>query len=379
MSKIFLPNANKITENDFLDLLLHMVEQKASDTYLLSGDFVLMDISGRKEIVSNVKLTTGCVEKISKKIAGDDAITRINSGEFIDTEYDFKREGKRYRFRVNLSPSFTNGNTGIQITIREVPVNIPTLEQLKMSKEDSIYKNFFPPQGLVLVTGPTGSGKSTLMACCIATKVQEEDCHRIFNCYEAPIEFVYDDIEKPSSRIYQMKVASIKDFSRCISNSLRRKPEVIVVGESRDRETISASVEAAQTGHLVISTSHTTGVAATLRRMIIVFPSNERDGMQADILEQLHMIVSQRLLKTIDGKRVAVKEKLVFTKKMKDALLKIPPLKINIAIRKILEKHNEGLLVEAKKFLDEEIISEHEYNELAMNLKNDEEDFGELV
>lgn len=379
MSEIFLPDANKITEDDFYDMLLHMVEHKASDTYLLSGDFIIMDISGRKKQVSNVKLTFGAVEKIAKRIAGDDAITRLNSGDFIDTEFDFKRDGNRYRFRVNLSPSFTNGNSGIQITIREVPVNIPSLEQLGMSKEDSIYTNFFPPQGLVLVTGPTGSGKSTLMACCISTKVQEEDCHRIFNCYEAPIEFVYDDINKPSARIYQMKVAEIKDFSRCISNSLRRKPEVIVVGESRDRETIAASVEAAQTGHLVISTSHTTGVAATLRRMIIVFPSNERDGMQADILEQLHMIVSQRLLKTVDGKRVAVKEKLVFTKKMKDALLKIPPLKINVAIRKILEKHNEGLLIEAKKFLDKGIISETEYKQLEMNLKSDEDELGELL
>ncbi len=236
MSEIFLPDANKITEDDFYDMLLHMVEHKASDTYLLSGDFIIMDISGRKKQVSNVKLTFGAVEKIAKRIAGDDAITRLNSGDFIDTEFDFKRDGNRYRFRVNLSPSFTNGNSGIQITIREVPVNIPSLEQLGMSKEDSIYTNFFPPQGLVLVTGPTGSGKSTLMACCISTKVQEEDCHRIFNCYEAPIEFVYDDINKPSARIYQMKVAEIKDFSRCISNSLRRKPEVIVVGESRDRE-----------------------------------------------------------------------------------------------------------------------------------------------
>ncbi len=101
--------------------------------------------------------------------------------------------------------------------------------------------------------------------------------------------------------------------------------------------------------------------------------------MQADILEQLHMIVSQRLLKTVDGKRVAVKEKLVFTKKMKDALLKIPPLKINVAIRKILEKHNEGLLIEAKKFLDKGIISETEYKQLEMNLKSDEEELGELL
>lgn len=374
MDLILHPEKNKITEEDMYDILFHMVKHSASDTYLLSGDFIIMDIKGRKTIVTKIQLTFGTVEKIAKKIAGDSIVTRLNSGEFVDKEFDFKRDGERFRFRTNISPSFTNGNQGIQITIREIPIYIPTLEEIGCSKEDPIYQNFFPLQGLVLVTGPTGSGKSTLMASCIATKVQEEDCHRIFNCYEAPIEFVYDAIEKPTARVYQTQVAEVSDFSRCISNSLRRKPEVIVVGESRDQETIKASVEASQTGHLVISTSHTTGVAATLRRMIIVFPSNERDGMQADIIEQIHMIVSQRLLRTVEGGRIAIKEKLVFTKKMKDHLLKINPLQINVAIREILASHNEGLLVEAQKLLDKGTISEREFNLLAMNFKSEEEE-----
>jgi defect in organelle trafficking protein DotB len=374
MNLILHPEKNKITEDDLFDILFHMVKHGASDIYLLSGDYVIMDIKGRKTITTKTQLTFGTIEKIAKKIAGDSVVTRLNSGEFIDKAFDFKRDGERFRFRINITPSFTNGNQGIQITIREIPVYIPNLEEIGCSKEDDIYKNFFPLQGLVLVTGPTGSGKSTLMASCIAAKVQEEDCHRIFNCYEAPIEFVYDDIVKPSSRIYQTQVAEVSDFSRCISNSLRRKPEVIVVGESRDQETIKASVEAAQTGHLVISTSHTTGVAATLRRMIIVFPSNERDGMQADIIDQIHMIVSQRLLRTVDGGRVAIKEKLIFTKKMKNHLLKINPLQINVAIRDILESHNEGLLIEAQKLLDDGKVSEREFEQLAMTLKNEEEE-----
>jgi defect-in-organelle-trafficking protein DotB len=358
---ILLPEQNKITHEDFYKILFHMVKLGASDTYLHSGDYIIMDISGRKTVVTNLQLTFGTIEKIAKRIAGDDAVTRLNSGDFIDKEFDFKDDGDRYRFRINITYTIANGNTAIQITIREIPVDIPSLEKIGCSINDEIYQNFFPAQGLVLVTGPTGSGKSTLMASCIAQKLQDPDCHRIFNAYEAPIEFVYDKIDKPTSRIYQTPVRDVKDFSRCISNSLRRKPEVIIVGELRDYETISAAVEASQTGHLVISTAHTTGVPNTVRRLITVFPSNERDGRQADILEQLHMIVAQRLLRTVDGGRVAIREKLIFTQAMKDSLLEADPLKINLAIRRILTDHNEGMIIESKKLFDSGKISELEY------------------
>lgn len=363
--KIIFKNIQKITEDHLSDILLHMVKLKASDIYLHSGELILMDIYGLKTNVTEIPTTFTTIEDISKKIAGKDAITRLNSGEFINLEYEEKHEGKRYRFRINLTPTRSKGQSGVQITIREIPITIPTLEDSGLDKSDPIYKNCFPSNGLVLITGPTGSGKSTLMAACIGAKLQELDCHKIFNSYEAPIEFVYDSLYMPSARIFQTSVRNVDLYGDYITNSLRRKPEVIIVGELRDTAAIAAAIEAGQTGHLLISTLHTNGVPNSVKRLITKFPAGERDSRQFEVLDQLHMIVSQKLLKTIDGKRVAVREKLIFTQKIKDELSFINPLLINNAIRDIMTQQNEGIVLRAKELFDLNIISLKEYENVS--------------
>jgi defect-in-organelle-trafficking protein DotB len=356
----------KLLEEHFDIILGHMHKVGASDIYLSSSEKVCMDISGNKIDVTKRMTTFKTIEGFAKKLVGDNAIARLNNAEFIDLGHEQRVDGERYRFRINLTNITIKGQSGIQITIRSITVDPPALELIGLDVNHNIYKNFFPMNGLVLVTGPTGSGKSTLMASCVATKLAEPNCNRIINTYEEPIEFVYDNVEKQNSRIYQTSVPNgVASFSEGLKSSLRRAPEVIIIGELRDAETISAAVEAGQTGHLVIGTAHTTGVPATVRRLITKFPSNERDSRQADILDQLHMIVAQKLLKTKDGKRVAVRETLVFTSEMKDSLLSENPLKINLAIRKILNDHNLGMLKDAKKYLDDGIIDELEYKFLA--------------
>ena len=371
MEQLIFKDKHKITEQDFIPLLLEMIKLEASDIYLQSGDLILMDIHGRKINVTTIPVTFNSLEKIAKLIAGDDAISRLNRDDAIDIKYEFKNDGNRYRFRINITPTVAKGQSAIQITVREIPLKIPTLSEIGLSIDNIIYKKFFPNQGMVLITGPTGSGKSTLMASCIAEKLQEEDCHRIFNTYEAPIEFVYDSVKKISSRIFQTTVNDISKFGHWISNSLRRKPEVIIVGELRDIESISAAVEAGQTGHLVISTVHTQSVPATVRRLITSFPSHERDGRQADIIDQLHMVVAQRLLRTIDGKRIAIREMLIFTPEIKDMLMNVNPLKITQAIRKIMNDQGVGLSFEAKKMFEQNIISEREYKYISSSLSSE--------
>jgi defect-in-organelle-trafficking protein DotB len=364
----------KITKDHFEDILSHMDNVEASDIYIHSGERILMDIHGNKVDVTKNPTTFNTVEGFAKLIAGDNAIARLNSSEAIDKEFERKKEGKRYRYRVNLTNTKFNAQSAIQITIRAIPVDPPKLNTIGLTNEHPIYKGFFPKQGMVLVTGPTGSGKSTLMASCLAENISEPDCNRIYNTYESPIEFVYDNIKKQSARVFQTSVPDgIKTFQRGLENSLRRKPEVIVVGELRDPETITAAIDAGMTGHLVIGTAHTNGVPATVRRLITVFPANERDGRQADILDQLHMVVAQKLLRTVDGKRVAVRETFIFEPKIKDYLLGIDPLKINLTIRKIMNDKKIGMIFEAKKFLDKGIISEHEFRLLAGSFSSEED------
>ena len=220
------------------------------------------------------------MEIITKHLQGDNAIGRLNSGEPIDDELEIKLdiegELRRFRFRLNFTGTKVEGKDAIQATIRSIPVTPPPLEKIGLSRDHFIYKNFFPMQGLVVVTGPTGSGKSTLMASCVAELLREEFANRVINTYEAPIEFVYDEIDSPSCLVTQSSVPqNCSTFKKAIENSLRRKPEIIIVGEMRDAETIAAAIEAAQTGHLVIGTSHTNGVPETIRRLINTFGADE--------------------------------------------------------------------------------------------------------
>ncbi len=361
---------HKFEEKHFNDILLHLNNIDGSDVYLQSGDKIIMDVSGFKRKVSKKPISFDSMELITKELMGDNAVGRLNSGKPIDDEYETKLEidnkMHRFRYRMNFTGVKKFGKDGIQATIRSIPVTPPPLDKIGLDRNHFIYKNFFPLQGLVLVTGPTGSGKSTLMASCVAEMLREEHANRVFNTYEAPIEFVYDEIDSPSCLITQSSVPqNCATFKQGIENSLRRKPEIIIVGEMRDAETIAAAIEAAQTGHLVIGTAHTNGVPETIRRLINTFDSTERESRQADIVDCLQFIVAQRLLKTVDDKRCAVREHLKFDQGIKERLLNVEARKINIETRKILNEKNISMELDAKEQMEKGIVRPSEYEELA--------------
>lgn len=360
----------KFKAEHFRDILKHLNDIEGSDVFLQSGDKIIMDVHGLKKKVTRKPISFDSMELILKDLKGDNAVGRLNSGEPIDDEYEIKLEVdgfmKRFRYRMNFTGTKNKGDDAIQATIRSIPVTPPELSKIGLSVSDVIYQNFFPLQGLVVVTGPTGSGKSTLMASCIAELLRDINANRIINTYESPIEFVYDEIDSPSCMISQSSVPqNCSTFKRGIENSLRRKPEIIIVGELRDTETIAAAIEASQTGHLVIGTSHTNGVPETVRRLINTFDASERESRQNDIIDSLQLVVSQRLLKTVDGRRSAVREHLKFTQEIKERLLNIEPRKITIETRKILNENNISMELDAKKQMEEGIILKSEYNDLA--------------
>lgn len=340
------------------ELLVFCANNNASDITFQSEEAVFAEIYGRLFKVTKRKLTNNEVSEIINAMYGANGIAQILSGDDIDTHYEVRPSRfERYRFRINATGCMVEGHNGLQITARTIPNEPPDLETLELP--DNIIKAIAPEQGIVYVTGATGSGKSTLLAAIIKNLVTKEDGNRKVLTYEAPIEFVFDGVKKPSSIVSQSEIPKhLPSFSAGVRNALRRKPGLILVGESRDQETIAAAIDAAMTGHLVYTTLHSNGVAETIRRLVNTFPYEERHGRSIDITETIRMVIWQKLVPSVDGKRVALREYLVFNEEIRDHLLESDIEAVTANTRELLKTHGQTMLVDAKQKFEQGIIDE---------------------
>lgn len=359
---LFENTPTRITKNDFDEILMHCVNHDASDVTLQTGEPVIAEIYGKLFAVTQRPLLGNEIADLLNDIYGPNGMTQLSSGVDIDSNYEVKiNRGQRVRFRVNGTACLVKGNDGLQITMRTIPVDPPSLDLLNL--EDDILKNYAPEQGTVVITGSTGSGKSTLLAALIRSLAEQEDSHRKILTYESPIEFVYDNVSAPACVISQSEIPKhLPTFSAGVRNALRRKPRLILVGEARDEQTIAAVIDAALTGHPVYTTVHSNGVADCVRRMISNFPAEERHGRALDILEIMRLCVWQKLVQTVDGKRVPLREYLVFDENVRDKLIGTPVEEVTAQARKLLKEYGQPIEVDAKKKFDEGIISERTYN-----------------
>lgn len=222
--------------------------------------------------------------------------------EFFETDFSFEIPGLA-RFRVNVF----NHNRGVGGVFRTIPSNILTLEELGCP---SIFKEIAEtPRGIVLVTGPTGSGKSTTLAAMMDYKNDTEFGHIL--TIEDPIEFVH---QSKKCLINQREVhRDTLGFNEALRSALREDPDIILVGEMRDPETIRLALTAAETGHLVFGTLHTSSAAKTIDRIIDVFPAAEKEMVRSMLSESLRSVISQTLLKKVSGGRVAAHEIMIGT------------------------------------------------------------------
>ncbi len=274
--------------------LAGLVEHGGSDLHLKSGSQFRGRIHGEM-----IKLS----DEILSYKDGIQLAKEVLKGRFKDlvrdksVDFNYKLNEK-YRFRGNM---FFQAD-GVSAVFRVIPVDIPTMEALNLPK--SIGKLCDLKRGLVLVTGPTGSGKSTTLASIIDNINMHQKKHII--TIEDPIEFVYQD---KNSLINQRAIGQdAKDFSTALRAALREDPDVILVGEMRDMETIETAMHAAETGHLVLSTLHTVDAKDTINRIIGMFPGNEQNKIRMSLAAVLQGVLSQRLVKTTDGKRAAAIE-----------------------------------------------------------------------
>lgn len=343
----------------FMDKMLQHAENlNASDITIQSGSAIFAEVYGRLMKITNRQLSNTEVGDLINAIYGPNATTQLLSGKDIDTHYEFRpNRGVRYRYRVNATACLVEGHDSIQITLRTIPITPPKLETMNLP--DNILEAIAPQEGIVFITGATGSGKSTLLASIIRELIEREDSHRKVLTYESPIEFVYDEIETVSAIVSQSEIPRhLPDFADGVRNALRRKPRLIMVGEARDAETISAALEAALTGHPVYTTLHTSGVAETMRRLVTSFSGEERLGRTIDILETIRLCIWQKLVPTVDGKRVALREYLIFDEEVRDILLESDPNEVTMATRKLVRQRGQLMTVDAKNKFEQGIISE---------------------
>lgn len=363
MSEYLIPNEPVRYNKAELDrVLVHAVEKDASDITFQTNSPVLAEIHGRIYPITARKISNAEVGEMINFIYGANGTTQIFSGKDVDTHYEIRpTRTERYRFRINGTGCQVEGHDGIQITARTIPTTPPKLESLNL--DPAIIKNMSPKQGTVVITGATGSGKSTLLAAIIRELLEDPEANRKMLTYESPIEFVYDMIQSPSSLIAQSEIPRhLPSFAAGVRNALRRKPGLILVGEARDPETIAAVIDAALTGHPVYTTVHSNGVADAVRRMVSTFPADERNGRALDILETLRLVVWQQLAPATDGKRVALREYLVFNDQIRDELLNVDVDRLAAHTRIMLKKHGQPMLADAQKKFDEGILDERFFN-----------------
>ncbi len=375
--QIYLPNEpTRFTPANLHDLLEHCENLHASDITIQTSEPVFAEVYGRLLKVTQRQLSNTEVGDLINGIYGPNGTAMLLGGQDIDTHYEFKpTRAKRYRYRINATACMVEGHDGIQITIRPIPGAPPALATMDL--DQVLLDAIEPPEGVIYVTGSTGSGKSTLLASIIRDIIEKKESHRKVLTYEAPIEFVYDDIETESAIVSQSEIPRhIPTFADGVRNALRRKPRLILVGEARDPETISAVIDAALTGHPVYTTLHTTGVAETIRRLVTAFPADERHGRTIDILETIRLSIWQKLVPTVDGKRVALREYLVFDEEVRELLLNTPVEEVTSATRKLLKERGQTMEDEAKRKFEAGIIPEHEYRIMVAGSKNLDVDLG---
>ena len=249
-----------------------------------------------KQMSEYPSLTNDIIMDVMKQMTND--AQKASIAQSIDTDFSYVTESG-FRHRVNIY--FQRGNTAI--AIRLLRNDIPTLEELKLP--DILSDFCMRPRGLVLVTGPTGSGKSTTLAAMIDYVNIHKSAHII--TVEDPIEYMH---EHKRCMVNQREVGmDVPDFASALRAALREDPDVILVGEMRDFETISAAVTAAETGHLVFSTLHTTSASDTINRIIDVYPEHQQQQIRAQLANVLVAVISQTLVPTADGKgRIAAQE-----------------------------------------------------------------------
>jgi twitching motility protein PilT len=327
------------------DLLQLVVSEGAADLHLRVGVPPVIRLHGILHRVEGPQLTPEDTEELMRSITSEDHIQHVREKGGADFGFAF---GEMARFRVSVFKE--KGQFGL--VLRQIPSKLLTMEQIGIppSAKDLLYK----PRGLVLVTGPTGSGKTTTLASMINIINEERDDAHIITI-EDPIEYYH---KHKKGVVTQREVhVDVPNFAEGLRRALRQDPDIILVGEMRDLETIDAAITAAETGHLVFGTLHTTGAAKTIDRIVNAFPTNQQEQIRIQLSTVLQAVISQLLIPRVDKPgRVAVFEIMINTPSVAALIRDNKTFRINSDIQTgakfgmvtldgfLMEKYQAGLI-----------------------------------
>jgi len=320
----------------------------ATDLLITAGSVPFMRIDGSLEPVPGAPtLTPDETERVVTSLLGSELSARLEAEREVDLSFAW---GDFARFRANAFHQ--RGN--ISLALRIIPFTIPTFDELGLPAIASSLVDL--PQGLVLVTGPTGSGKSTSLASMIDVINLRRACHII--TIEDPIEYVY---EHKNSAVEQREVGIDTDsFARALRAAFREDPDVLLVGEMRDNETIQATLTLAETGHLVFATLHTNDAAQTVDRIVDVFPGDQQAQIRTQLSGTLEAIISQRLIPRIGGGRVAAFEILIATYAVRNMIRDRRTNQVRNVISTNAEVGMQTLEMSLSRLVADQVVSQEE-------------------
>ena len=294
---------------DFNQLLTESAKRGASDLHLKSGSRPIVRVHGHLETPDDLPaITRDFMRKVAMTLLGEVRYNALMEGEEMDLAHTVPGVG---RFRINVFLC----QSDVRIVLRHIPDRIPAFEELHLPKV--LERLSMERRGMILVTGITGSGKTTTLAAMIDFMNRTRNEHIV--TIEDPVEFMHED---KKCVISQREVGQDStSFAQALRAALRQDPDVILVGEMRDAETMEVALHAAETGHLVLSTVHTLNAAETINRIISIFPPHQEDQIRGQLSGVLEGIISQRLVVRADGKgRVPAVEVLVATGLIRDSI-----------------------------------------------------------
>lgn len=346
--------------SDFDDVLVWAFRQQASDVLLCSDEPPLARLHGTYVRLGRRAVSSPEINEILAFTYGANASARISAGDDLDYAYDLvvSRE-ERIRWRMNATGGQTARSAfGTELCARAIASVPPSVEELGIEPEIiRAHREVVESQGLVLVVGATGTGKTTLLAALLRDVLTAFAGKKVLT-YEAPIEYLLSNVPDIRGHVVQTEVhRHLPSFARGVSNALRRAPDVILIGEARDPETMRGVVQAALTGHAVFTTIHAPSVAAALPRMLNEFPAVERRGEMARLLDVTRLIVTQRLLPRVGGGRVAIREYLRVSQSLRLELLNADPDRLQTLLHAAVHREGRSFLTDARAKRDAGLIS----------------------